>query len=136
MINGKTNEIYQLLKEYIVKKSKYNPSVLKNVIDNQYPLVVFENNVNTLDYRTQDRYRLDQVRSLSFEINIFAIKQNNIDRCMLCDELANLVCDVMQEYYGMQGGLDAKLKNINSSKATKYVLHFTCKVDVRRNKIY
>ena len=70
MINGKTNEIYQLLKEYIVKKSKYNPSVLKNVIDNQYPLVVFENNVNTLDYRTQDRYRLDQVRSLSFEIKI------------------------------------------------------------------
>lgn len=136
MINGKTNEIYQLLKEYIVKKSKYNPSVLKNVIDNKYPLVVFENNVNTLDYRTQDRYRLDQVRSLSFEINIFAITQNSIDSSIICDELANLVCDVMQEYYGMQGGLDAKLKNINSSKATKYVLHFTCKVDVRRNKIY
>ncbi len=136
MINGKTNEIYQLLKEYIVKKSKYNPSVLKNVIDNKYPLVVFENNVSTLDYRTQDRYRLDQVRSLSFEINIFAITQNNIDSSIICDELANLVCDVMQEYYGMQGGLDAKLKNINSSKATKYVLHFTCKVDVRRNKIY
>ena len=73
MINGKINEIYQLLREYIVKKSKYNPSVLKNVIDNKYPLVVFENNINTLDYRTQDRYRIDQVRSLSFEINIFAI---------------------------------------------------------------
>lgn len=136
MINGKINEIYQLLKEYIVKKSKYNPSVLKNVIDNKYPLVVFENNINTLDYRTQDRYRIDQVRSLSFEINIFAITQNSIDSSIICDELANLVCDVMQEYYGMQGGLDAKLKNINSSKATKYVLHFTCKVDVRRNKIY
>ena len=136
MINGKINEIYQLLKEYIVKKSKYSPSVLKNVIDNKYPLVVFENNINTLDYRTQDRYRIDQVRSLSFEINIFAITQNNIDSSIICDELTNLVCDVMQEYYGMQGGLDAKLKNINSSKATKYVLHFTCKVDVRRNKIY
>lgn len=136
MINGKINEIYQLLREYIVKKSKYSPSVLKNVIDNKYPLVVFENNINTLDYRTQDRYRIDQVRSLSFEINIFAITQNNIDSSIICDELANLVCDVMQEYYGMQGGLDAKLKNINSSKATKYVLHFTCKVDVRRNKIY
>ena len=136
MINRKINEIYQVLKEYIAKKSKYNPFVLKNVIDNKYPLVVFENNVNTLDYRTQDRYRLDQVRSLSFEINIFAITQNNIDSSIICDELANLVCDVMQEYYGMQGGLDAKLKNINSSKATKYVLHFTCKVDVRRNKIY
>ena len=136
MINGKINEIYQLLREYIVKKSKYNPSVLKNVIDNKYPLVVFENNTNTLDYRTQDRYRLNQVRSLSFEINIFAITQNNIDSSIICDELANLVCDVMQEYYGMQGGLDAKLKNINSSKATKYVLHFTCKVDVKRNKIY
>ena len=136
MINGKINEIYQVLKEYIVKKSKYNPIVLKNVIDNKYPLVVFENNVNTLEYRTQDRYRLDQVRNLSFEINIFAITQDNIDSSIICDELTNLVCDVMQEYYGMQGGLDAKLKNINSSKATKYVLHFTCKVDVRRNKIY
>lgn len=136
MINRKINEIYQVLKEYIVKKSKYNPIVLKNVIDNKYPLVVFENNVNTLEYRTQDRYRLDQVRNLSFEINIFAIAQDNIDSSIICDELTNLVCDVMQEYYGMQGGLDAKLKNINSSKATKYVLHFTCKVDVRRNKIY
>ena len=50
MINVKTNEIYQLLKEYIVKKSKYNPSVLRNVIDNQYPLVVFENNVKCYCY--------------------------------------------------------------------------------------
>ena len=42
MINRKINEIYQVLKEYIVKKSKYNPIVLKNVIDNKYPLVVKE----------------------------------------------------------------------------------------------
>ena len=67
MINGKTNEIYQLLKEYIVKKSKYNPSVLKNVIDNQYPLVVFENNVKCYFYykfhHSNSLYNLDHYKT-------------------------------------------------------------------------
>ena len=139
-INLKSEEIYQALKEYItsqyVKKKDEVIQVKKNVVDNAYPLVVFETNTNNIDSITQDRYRLDQVRNLSFEISIFAITIGSINSEVICDELANYVCDVMSSYYGMQGGIDAKLKNINTAKATKYVLHFNCKWNVRQNIIY
>lgn len=139
-INLKSEEIFQNLKKFIL--SKYNKKqneeveVKKNVVDNTYPLVVFETNNNTISSMTQDAYRLDQVRNLSFEVSIFAININNIDASVICDELANLVCYVFNQYYGMQGGLDAKLKNINKAKAQKYVLHFNCKWNVRQNLIY
>lgn len=135
-INSKSNEIYELLKKYLQKASKYNPSVLDNVIDNKYPLVVFETNANNLESITQDRYRLDQIRNLSFEISVFAVNINEISSIDICEELSSLVCEVMNEYYGMQGGIDARLKNINIAKATKYVLHFNCKWSVRQNKIF
>ena len=138
--NKKSEEIHQNLKKYILakynKKQNEQVEVLKNVVDNKYPLVVFETNANTTNYLTQDSYRMDQVRNLSFEVSIFAVNIGNIDASIICDELSNLVCDVFIQYYGMQGGLDAKLKNINTAKAKKYVLHFNCKWDVKRNIIY
>lgn len=135
-INSKSEEIYELLKKYLQKASKYNPDVLDNVIDNKYPLVVFETNTNNIDSISQDKYRLDQVRNLSFEISVFAININEISSIDICEEISALVCEVMNIYYGMQGGIDAKLKNINTAKATKYVLHFSCKWNVRQNTIY
>lgn len=136
MINSKSDEIFAKLSKYITNHSQYNPKVKRNVIDNTYPLVVFEENTNTIDTITQDMYRLNQVRNLSYEISIFAINIDNNDSGVICDELASLVCDVMQEYYLMQGGIDAKLKNINTAKARKYVLHFNCKWNVRGNMLY
>lgn len=139
-INKKSEEIFNNIKKYIqakyVSKSNEQVEIKKNIVDNTYPLVVFETNANTSDYITQDTFRLDQVRNLSFEISIFAININQINSSVICDELANLVCQVMNGYYGMQGGIDAKLKNINPAKATKYVLHFNCKWNVKQNTLY
>ena len=134
-INYKSEEIFENIKTYISAKSKYSPTIKKSVVDNVYPLVVFETNLNESDSISQDYYRLDQTRKLSFEINIFAVDKNGINSNIICDELANLVCSVMQGYYLMQGGIDVKLKNINTSKATKYVLHFTYLWNLRENKI-
>lgn len=136
MINSKSDEIFEVLSNHIAKHNQYNAKVKRNVIENVYPLVVFEENTNTLDTITQDRYRMNSVRNLSFEISIFAININNVDSGVICDELADLVCDVMQDYYLMNGGIDAKLKNINTAKARKYVLHFNCKWDVKTNLVY
>lgn len=139
-INRKSDEIFQNLKKYIqskyVKKQNEELSILKNVVDNQYPLVVFETNANNVDSISRDMYRLDQVRNLSFEISVFAVTIGDISSSVICDELSNYICEVMTLYYGMQGGIDAKLKNINTAKATKYVLHFSCKWNVRQNIIY
>ena len=135
-VNSKSNEIYDLLKLYLGKASKYNPIVLDNVVDNKYPLVVFETNTNTSDSISQDKYRLDQIRNLSFEISVFAININEVSSIDICEEISSLICEVMNVYYGMQGGIDARLKNINAQKTTKYVLHFNCKWNVRQNIIY
>lgn len=139
-INKKSEEIFNNIKKYIqakyISKSNEQVEIKKNIVDNTYPLVVFETNANTSDYITQDTFRIDQVRNLSFEISIFAININQINSSVICDELANLVCQVMNVYYGMQGGIDAKLKNINPAKATKYVLHFNCKWNVKQNILY
>ena len=139
-INKKSDEIFNNLKRFIL--AKYTPKdneqieVLKNVVDNKYPLVVFETNSNSTDSLTQDEYRMDHVRNLSFEVNILAINIGHIDASVICEELSNLVCYVFNQYYGMQGGIDAKLKNINPAKAKKYVLHFNCKWNVRQNILY
>lgn len=139
-INKKSEEIFNNIKKYIqakyISKSNEQVEIKKNIVDNTYPLVVFETNANTSDYITQDMFKLDQVRNLSFEISVFAININQINSSVICDELANLVCQVMNVYYGMQGGIDAKLKNINPAKATKYVLHFNCKWNVKQNTLY
>lgn len=134
--NDKVNEIYNVLKNHILSKSKYSPSVKRSVVENTYPLVVFERRTSLYDSITQDEHRMDKVINFSFEINIFATDIKDINSEIICDELEELVSDVMSDYYLMQGGLDAKLNNINTSKATKYVLHYTCKYCVKQNKIY
>ena len=135
-IHDKSKEIFDLLSKYITTDSKFSPMVKTKVVDNQYPLVVFETNANTLDSMSQDMFRLDMVRNLSFEISVFAINIGNVRAEEICAELSSLICEVMQEYYGMQGGIDGKVQNINTAKATKYVLHFNCKWNVRQNRIY
>ncbi len=134
MIDNK--KIYQSLKDYINAKSEYNPFVLRTAVDNKYPLVVFEDKSDLVDMQTQDRYRLNETRNANYEISIFAINVGETSSDEICNELSQLVIDVMQRYYGMQGGIDAKLKNINTSKAMKVVLHFNCIYDARRNFIY
>jgi hypothetical protein len=140
IINEKSNEIFNSLKKYIeqayIKKKNEEVLIKKSVVDNKYPLVVFETSSNRTESMSQDKHRLDEVRNLSFEISIFAINIDTIDSTTICDELADLVCEVMSYYYGMQGGIDAKLKNINTAKATKYILHFSCKWSVRQNMIF
>lgn len=138
MINIKelSNSIFKYLKKEIEKDNKYGTQIKKNVVDKAYPLIVFENNTNTLDSQSRDIYRLDVIRNLSFEISIFATSQDSIDSSVICDELSNIVSYVMEGKFGMQGGLDACLKNINTDKATKYVLHYNCKWNVRQNIIY
>ena len=49
-----------------MKKQNEQVEIKKNIVDNTYPLVVFETNANTSDYITQDTFRLDQVKKFKF----------------------------------------------------------------------
>lgn len=133
---SKSNEVFETLKTYIKKNSIYNPEVKKYSIKNSYPMVVFEEITNTLNSVSCDYNQRQEFRNLNYEINIYAIPINKINSDIICEELANLVIDVMQRYYRMEGGLDARFININSSNASQYTLHFSCKWDMERNYIY
>lgn len=133
----KNDEIFNILKEYISKKSKYNPTyVFQSVVENKYPLIVFEKRSNPTDSISQDIYKLDKVINMNFEISVFAVNQENINANTICEDLSQLVSELFEDYYGMQGGLDAHLKNINTSNASKCVLHYSCKYNPRRNILY
>lgn len=135
-INELPNEIFQYIKKYVNENSVYSPNVVKSAINIEYPSVVFQTNANTLNSQNQGIYKLDIVRNLSFAIDIYAIKKGNIDSSIICDELSNIVNYVMQEMFGMQGGIDNRIFNINTSGATQYVLHYNCLWNVKKNNIY
>ena len=48
-INRKSEEIYQIIKSYIIKHSIYNPQVLKNVIDISERYEHENKRINSLD---------------------------------------------------------------------------------------
>ena len=133
----KSNEIYNAIKKYVDNYSNYNVAVKKSVIENVYPLIVYEMRSSNIDIKTQDRYSLDKVYNMNFEISIFAINDKNINSNVICEELSQIVMNVFECVFGMsEGGLDAIIQNINTSNATKYVLHYSCKYNPRQNIIY
>lgn len=133
----KSDEIYNVLKQYVLKKSKYDPLyVFQSVVENKYPLIVFEKRSNLTDSISQDIYKLDKVINMNFEISVFAVNNENTNANTICEDLSQLISELFEDYYGMQGGLDAHLKNINTSNASKCVLHYSCKYNPKRNIIY
>lgn len=135
-IEEKSEEIFVVLKKYILANSKYNPEVKKVSKNIKYPSVIFEEMTNSLDSVSCDDYQSQEIRNLDFEITIYAVDQGNVNSTIICNELANLVIQIMQRCYRMQGGLDAKLFNINESQATQYTLHFSCKWFMQKNILF
>lgn len=133
-INYKSEEIFNSLKEYVESKNSYKAVVKKSAIKNQFPIVIFEELNNSLN--SVANFSMSEIRDLNYEISIIAINEKNINSATICDELSALVIMVMQRYYGMRGGINAKLFNINESKATKYVLRFSTEWNVARNRLY
>ena len=92
----KSNEIYNAIKKYVDNYSNYNVAVKKSVIDNVYPLIVYEMRSSNIDIKTQDRYSLDKVYNMNFEISIFAINDKNINSNVICEELSQIVMNVFE----------------------------------------
>ena len=140
-INSLSDEIFNVLKDYIENHNKdnnYSAIVREKVIKTDLPLIVFDNRSNVEAYSTRDMYGMERTRDLSFEINIYANDdlKNQISSVKICKHLENLVTQVMQGMYRMQGGTDGKLHNINNSKTSQYILHFSCEWFMNRNIIY
>ena len=127
--------LFKTLSEYITTNSKYNPKVTTFKVDEiKQPLVVFTEMANNDDIKTTQRNVI--TRNLNYYINIYAIQQENISALQICEELAQLVLDVMQGYYGMSGGLATSIPRYDGQGVTyQFAMNFSCKVDSRSNAI-
>lgn len=128
--------LFKTLNEYITTNSQFNPKVSTFKIDKiTQPLVVFTEMSNIQDLKSTHRKIL--TRNLNYYINIYAIQQDNISALQICEELAQLVLDVMQGYYGMNGGLTTAIPRYDGQAVTyQFVMTFTTKVNVNSNLIY
>lgn len=105
-------------------------------VENQYPLVVFEENTNIDTSHTIDRYRMNSTRGLSYTITILAVDTPNMTSYEICNLIASHVANIMENGFNMTGGINSKFSNINSSKATRWVFKYTCTWDIVNDVIY
>lgn len=133
-IKLKTNEIFNLLKDYVISKSKYCQKVVQTNINITYPMVAFTELTNTKVSQSIDKRQT--IRALSFQIDIYTIDgDNNISSLVIADEIKQCVVELMEGYYNMQGGSENQLLNINSAKATQTILRYNCQWFVEKNEI-
>lgn len=132
-IKLKTNEVFELLKDYITSKSKYCNKVVKSNINLTYPIVVFSELGNTKASQSIDKRQT--IRNLSFQIDIYTVNNENISSLVIADEIKQYVVELMEGYFNMKGGYENQLLNINSAKATQTILRYNCQWFVEKNLI-
>lgn len=132
-INLKTNEVFELLKDYITSKSKYCNKVVRSNVNLTYPMVVFSPLTNTKSSQTIDRRQT--IRDLSYQIDIYTVDGQDISSLVIADEIKQYVVELMEGFFKMDGGYENQLQNINSAKATQTILRYNCKWFVEKNEI-
>lgn len=131
-----TNEIFENLANYIASNTKYIDIVKRDFKDNleTYPRIVFIENKNTLYAKTFGLR--ETTRLLDFEIDIYALDNDQTSAIQISDELEQMIDELMIEYYGMvQVGKTAFVPRINVDFATKTILHYSCTWLVERHII-
>lgn len=109
--------------------------VRQYAVENQYPLVVFEESNNIDSSHTIDKYRMNATRGLSYTITILAIDKPDMTSYEICNLIATHVANIMENGFRMTGGINSKFSNINSSKATRWVFKYTCTWDITNDII-
>lgn len=137
-VNYKYEEVFNNIKTYINKYYQDVKVIKHRAIKLQYPCVVVEQNSNILGSMSKDSYGKEHTRELSFEITIYAVdnQAKQITGYQTCEQLEQMVINVMQRHYRMQGGTDARLPFINQDNATQFTLHFSCEWLMDKNIIY
>lgn len=126
--------VYDYLKKYIKNNAKITTKVSKFVIEKQNPLIVFEEERNSLNSwsTTYDNKK----RALSYRIDVYCNKLPNCKN--IVKELINLINYVMEDIFHMNGGVIASVHNYDGSNESSFnaTLRYTTTFDTTYNKIY
>lgn len=127
-------EIFANLKEYITNNASVETWVGRKKIKKNSPIIVFEEPRNELQSRstTYD----NTTRIMNYNINVYCSKLTNSYE--IVQELAILICELMQGYYHMTGGIIATIPTYEDNDANSYQvnLRFTTRYKPSQNKLY
>lgn len=127
------NEILTNLKSYIETKFK-SAWIGRNKVSNQNPMIVFKEARNELN--TKSTTYDNTTRIMNYNINVYCHTLPN--SYQIVTELIILICEVMQGYYKMDGGLVGEIMNYKENEATGFIanLRFTTRFIPSKNKLY
>lgn len=128
------NEILTNLNNYIKNKSSISTWVGRIKVDNQNPMIVFRETRNELNSKSTTHD--NTTRIMNYDIKVYCHTLPNSYNVV--SELVILICEVMQGYYKMTGGLVADIMRYNDNEATGFMatLKFTTRFIPSRNKLY
>lgn len=134
-ITNVQTSIYKNLKEYLTKNSNYSPTITTRIIENANPLVVFEETRNETYVRTTNYVNRDRI--LNYTINIFADDIDEAASPTICRELAQLISEVMEDYYHAEGGITGTIPRYNDTSNTYQIqMRYTLKYIPNKAKLY
>lgn len=128
------NEILNNLNNYIKNKYSISTWVGRIKVDNQNPMIVFRETRNELNSKSTTHD--NTTRIMNYDIKVYCHTLPNSYNVV--SELVILICEVMQGYYKMTGGLVADIMRYNDNEATGFMatLKFTTRFIPSRNKLY
>lgn len=128
------DEILNNLKDYIKAHSSVETWVGRVKVENQNPMIVFEEARNELGSRSTTYDNTTRIMNYSIDIYCHTL----INSYQIVRELAVLVTMVMQGYYKMSGGLIGVIPNFDKNNSNSYQanLRFTTKFIPSKNKLY
>lgn len=128
------NEILNNLNNYIKNKYSISTWVGRIKVDNQNPMIVFRETRNELNSKSTTHD--NTTRIMNYDIKVYCHTLPNSYNVV--SELVVLICEVMQGYYKMTGGLVADIMRYNDNEATGFMatLRFTTRFIPSRNKLY
>ena len=129
-----SKEIFLTLKDYINKNANVETYVSRIKIDTKDIVIVFSEPHNVLQSKSTTHD--NTIRTLNYNIEIFC--RNQKDNYAIANELAIFVCEVMQGYYKMMGGLQGIIPTFDGKNkdSFKSELRFTSNFYPNQNKLF
>ena len=134
-ITNVQTSVFENLKKYLQENSQYSPTMTTRIIENANPLVVFEETRNETFVRTTNYVNRDRI--LNYTINIFADDIEEVGSPTICRELAQLISEVMEDYYHATGGITGTIPRYNETYNTYQIqMRYTLKYIPSKAKLY
>ena len=123
------DEITENLGIYLKEHSEYKPDVYQDIPEEKtFPIVIVKLLPYTVEYTTK-KYT-DELYNYGLEVNIFAIKQGNVAKQTIADEIANFVEAFFSKEYRMTLTVSKNAPN-EDIDVYRNIVQATCILDTK-----